>query len=157
MHKGTKKLIVKQGGITGVLYDGEIMSLTTNEVVDATCYKVIGSLHLTALHYQLYANRPNRFHKITGLVNSPRYEFYMLGEVSLMNQLNYVQLSDTVLMGYVSDTDVTSLPSVYYFYRCGEINEQPIFSYHSDMVIKEEDISWIGKDVDQTVSWKSED
>jgi len=69
-------------------------------------------------------------------------EFYLFGHTSNSENLTYIPIHESVLMGY-EKASKSAFGSVYYFSKCGEIKGVPVFTYSSDMVIGSKQIKWV--------------
>lgn len=74
--------------------------------------------------------------------NDGDLEFYFLGWTSETKRLNYVRMREKVLMGYYADEE-SETSSIYFFVKCGDINGVPVFTYNSDMVVRDEKTEWV--------------
>lgn len=134
-----KKIGKDKSGMIGEWVGGYLTDLFTGEPKEVAVadVKEVGFLempkHLNSVKGSLFKQ------KMMGLTAT---DFYLLGNVSARAKLRYVRLNETILMGF-SDNHNTPNGNVYYFRKCGEIDQAPVFTYLSDMVIKENEIVWV--------------
>lgn len=126
-------------GFIGEWEEGMLMDLITGEAKDAEP----GDIQEVG-----YIDPPPHYNSLSGHLFKQQMQgtiiklFYMLGNVSARQKLRYVRLNHNVLMGF-ADNYGGGNGSVYYFRHCGEIEDVPVFTYMSDMVIKEDEIIWV--------------
>lgn len=128
-----------KSGFIGEWDEGILTDLFTGEVRDAERENIteVGFIdpprHFNSLNGHLFKQQ------MMGVVIKP---FYLLGNVSARQRLRYVRMNDTVLMGFC-DHRATGNGNVYFFSKCGEIDDVPVYAYKSDMVVKEDEIVWV--------------
>lgn len=128
-----------KSGFIGEWDEGLLVNLFTGETKNAERDEIteVGfiepPMHFNSLSGQLFK------HQMMGTTVTP---FYLLGNVSARQKLRYVRMNNTVLMGF-ADHYATGNGNIYFFSHCGEIDGVPVFTYASDMVVKEDEIIWV--------------
>lgn len=124
-------------GATGFVDEGVLIDIFTGEITVTDEYKEVGYVDppsdLNTLPGQLY-------HQFT--LKYPLSAFYLVGNVSVREQLDYVPLNESVMMGFSNDLAMNS-GNVYFFKKCGELKGKSLFTYTSDMVVQEDAIKWV--------------
>lgn len=128
-----------KSGFIGEWDEGILTNLFTGEAKDTERENIteVGFIdpptYFNSLSGQLFK------HQMMGTTVKP---FYLLGNVSARQKLRYVRMNNTVLMGF-ADHHAGGNGNIYFFSHCGEVEGVPVFTYASDMVVKEEEIIWV--------------
>ena len=132
-------------GITGQVEQDMLIDIFTGEVTDTDEYEEVG-----------YIDKPGNLNSLPGqlfqhfTLTHPLTSFYLVGDVSARERLNYVRLNESVMMGF-SNLLPKKNGDVYFFKKCGEMNGMSMFSYMSDMVVKDDSIEWVHQGDSSTI------
>lgn len=109
--------------------------------------KVCGVIHADAPYHKSASLVAESLH--TQKTVDTNETFYIMGKFSEIDDLQYVQLNDKVMIGTRKSGEGqmnARYASVYFLKNLGSIRDYPVFYYASDMVVHDNQIKWVAGD-----------